>query len=223
MSTRSLAHVRDWVFDLDNTLYPAALTLLGEVEKRMTHFIMRELKLGEAEAAEIRERYFLSHGATVAGLAEHHGVNARDFLEYVHDVATHGLTPDDELNALIAALPGRKIVFTNGGGGHPERVLERLGLAGAFDAIFDIEAASLQAKPNRTAYRQLVARHALDPSCAVLIEDTLRNLPPAHKLGFVTVLVGTVHPEPKPSYLDYWAHDLKAFLQTATGSASTAP
>lgn len=223
MTAPSLAQVRDWVFDLDNTLYPAALTLLGDVERRMTHFIMRELKLVETEAAEVRERYFLSHGATVAGLAEHHGVVARDFLEYVHDVATHGLTPDGELNALIAALPGRKIVFTNGGGGHPERVLDRLGLTDAFDLIFDIEAAGLQAKPSRLAYARLVAQCRVEPKRAVLIEDTLRNLPPAKDLGFATVLVGSVHPEPKPSYLDYWAHDLKAFLQTAVASASTAP
>jgi putative hydrolase of the HAD superfamily len=218
MRARSLAHVRDWVFDLDNTLYPAALSLLGDVEQRMTHFIMRELKVDEAPAAEIRERYFLSHGATVAGLAEHHGVNARDFLEYVHDVAVHGLNPDGELNALIAALPGRKIVFTNGGGGHPERVLERLGLAGAFDAIFDIEAAGLRAKPNPAAYDKLVAQCDLDPARAVLIEDTLRNLPPAKALGFATALVGAVHPDPLPAYVDAYAPDLKHFLHSCFAS-----
>lgn len=215
-----LAAVCDWVFDLDNTLYPAAHTLLSEVEVRMTRFIMRELGLDEAAAAEIRERYFLSHGATVAGLAEHHDVNSRDFLEYVHDVAEHGLAPDDELNALIAALPGRKIIFTNGGGGHPERVLERIGLTDAFDMIFDIEASGLKPKPNPVAYERLIAQCHVDPARAVMIEDTLRNLPPAKELGFTTVLVGAVHPDPKPSYLDYWAHDLKAFLQTAVRSGA---
>jgi putative hydrolase of the HAD superfamily len=222
MSAGALARVRDWVFDLDNTLYPAERALI-DIERRMTQFIMRELKVDQARASEIRESYFLSHGATVAGLVEDHGVSARDFLEYVHDVAIDDLTPDHDLNALIAALPGRKIVFTNGGGRRPQRVLAHLGLASAFDVIFDIEAAGLQPKPRRAGYEKLVAQCGIDAGRAVLIEDTLRNLPPAHDLGFVTVLVGTVHPEPKPSYLDYWAHDLKAFLQTALASASTAP
>ena len=45
------------------------------------------------------------------------------------------------------------------------------------------------------------------------MEDTLRNLEPAHDLGFVTVLVGAVHPDPRPEYVDRYAHDLKTFLQ----------
>ena len=209
----NFARVRDWVFDLDNTLYPAASTIYADVEVRMTRYIMRALELDAAAAAALRERYFLRYGATVAGLARHHGVDAGDFLADVHDVALDDLAPDHELNALIARLPGRKIVFTNGGGNYPERVLMRLGLAALMTQVCDIQSAGLAAKPEREAYARLVAQCDLDPFRCVLVEDTPRNLAPAHELGFVTVLVGAAHREPRPAYVDYWARDLKSFLR----------
>jgi putative hydrolase of the HAD superfamily len=206
------ASIRAWVFDLDNTLYPAS-DLYHEIGARMTAYIARKLELSEAAAHDLRERYFWEYGATVVGLARHHGMDAHDFLAEAHDADYSVLRPDAELAALLAALPGRKIVFTNGGGGHGARVLERLGLAPLFERVFDIEDGALAPKPQRQAYERLVAACALAPRETVLIEDTLRNLEPAHQLGFVTALVGAVHPEPHPAYVDHWAHDLKDLLR----------
>ncbi|MGE0597238.1 MAG: pyrimidine 5'-nucleotidase [Hyphomonadaceae bacterium] len=218
----SFARVRDWVFDLDNTLYPAAVTLYDDVGVRMTEYIARALGVGDDEALVLRERYFHQYGATVAGLALHHGVDAADFLEYVHDIAPDMLTPDRELNALIAALPGRRIVFTNGGGGHARRVLAQLELSTHFERVCDIETGGLTPKPQRGAYERLVAQCGLDPTRTVLIEDTLRNLEPAHEMGFVTVLVGPVHPAPLPAYVHHYAHDLTAFLRSVVSAPRAA-
>jgi putative hydrolase of the HAD superfamily len=201
-----------WVFDLDNTLYPVA-DIYDEIGARMTAYIARALSLNEAEALAVRERYFHQYGATVVGLAEHHGVDAHDFLADVHNADYSVLTPDPELAGLIAALPGKRIVFTNGGGGHAERALARLGLSGLFETIVDIERCELAPKPQQRAYERLIACCALEPSETLLIEDTLRNLEPAHALGFTTALVGAVHPEPRPAYVNYWAHDAKALLR----------
>jgi putative hydrolase of the HAD superfamily len=212
----SVTHIRDWVFDLDNTLYPAS-DLYDEIGARMTAYIARAVGVGEAEALELRERYFHEYGATIVGLVRHHGVDARDFLADVHAADHSVLVVDDELRALIEALPGRKIVFTNGGGGHPERVLATLGLAHCFDAIFDIEACHLAPKPQPESYARLIEAHAIEPSGAMLIEDTLRNLEPAHALGFSTALVGQVHPEPRPAYVDHYAPELKALLAAWLG------
>ncbi|MGD9815544.1 MAG: pyrimidine 5'-nucleotidase [Hyphomonadaceae bacterium] len=205
--------IRVWVFDLDNTLYSASSTIYDAIGERMTAYIMRALDLEHAAAHETRERYFWQYGATVVGLARHHGVNASDFLAHVHDVDHDLLAPDEELNALIAALPGRRIVFTNGGGGHAERVMESMGLTALFERVFDIEHALLAPKPQREAYERLAGACGFSPSEAVLVEDTLRNLEPAHEMGFTTALVGAVHPEPRPPYVDYWAHDVKALLR----------
>lgn len=204
--------IRAWVFDLDNTLYPAS-DLYDEIGVRMTTYIARALDLEEAEALRLREHYFHEYGATVVGLVKHHGVAAHDFLLDVHTANHSVLTPDPELRALIAALPGRRIIYTNGGGGHAERVLVSLGLDGLFDAVFDIESCGLYPKPQRESYERLLEASGIEAQHAILIEDTLRNLEPAHDMGFVTALVGPVHPDPKPAYLDHWAPDVKALLR----------
>ncbi len=210
----SFAHIRAWVFDLDNTLYPAP-ALYDEIGVRMTRYIARTLMVDEAEALRLREKYFHEYGATVVGLVRHHGVDARDFLADVHKADHSVLVVDDALRGLIERLPGRRIIFTNGGGGHPERVLESLGLGHCFDAIFDIEAAHLAPKPQREAYTRLIETCGVDPHEAVFIEDTLRNLEPAHALGFTTALVGAARPSPCPAYVDHWADDVKDFLRLA--------
>lgn len=210
-----LRSVSTWVFDLDNTLYPADSTLYDTIGARMTSYIARAAAVDDAEALRLRELYFHQYGATVVGLQRHHGVDASDFLAHVHDVDRGVVAPDAALNTLIARLPGRRIVFTNGGGGHAEALLEQLGLATLFEPPFDIEGAALMPKPQPGAYDRLIERFGFDPAGAVLVEDTLRNLEPAHALGFVTVLVGPVHPAPLPDYVDHHAHDVTAFLRDA--------
>jgi putative hydrolase of the HAD superfamily len=204
-----------WVFDLDNTLYPVA-DLYDEIGARMTAYIARTLALGEAEALALRERYFHQYGATVVGLAAHHDVDPHDFLADVHAADYSVLSADGELADLIAALPGRRIIFTNGGGGHAERALARLGLSHVFETIVDIETTGLAPKPQAGAYERLIAYCGLEPSETVLIEDTLRNLEPAHAMGFTTALVGPVHPAPRPRYVDHWARDVKDLLRELT-------
>jgi putative hydrolase of the HAD superfamily len=212
---------RAWVFDLDNTLYPATSALYDVVGERMTAHIMRAVGIDADRALFLREAYLHSHGATVIGLAEAHGVDARAFLADVHDVDyTQLLTPDPELNDLIARLAGPKIVFTNGGGGHALNALRALGLEGHFDAVYDIEAVGLAPKPTQRAYERLIAAAGIEPANSVFVEDTLRNLEPAHALGFTTVLVGAVHPGAHVNYVDYWAHDLKSFLGEALDGRS---
>lgn len=209
----SFADIRTWVFDLDNTLYPAR-ALYDEIGERMTSYIMRATGFDEAGALEIRERYFHQYGATVVGLMRHHGIDASDFLQDVH-LADHSvLEPDAELRALIEALPGRRIIFTNGGGGHAERVLKSLKLEGLFDTVFDIETAELTPKPQRGSYERLLAHCGCDAKGAILVEDTLYNLEPAHDMGFATALVGVVHPAPLPPYVDHYAPDVKALLRS---------
>lgn len=208
------AHIRAWVFDLDNTLYPAPV-LYDEIGERMTRYIARALSVDDAEALSLRERYFHQYGATVVGLARHHDIDPHDFVRDVHDADYSVLAADPELGALIERLPGRRLIFTNGGGGHAGRALAQLGFAAHFEDVFDIEAAGFAPKPQMDSYTRLIKAFALDPREAVLVEDTLRNLEPAHALGFTTALVGVVHPEPPPAYVDHWAHDVKDFLRLA--------
>jgi putative hydrolase of the HAD superfamily len=207
--TTPLASIEAWVFDLDNTLYSTSL-LYDAVGERMTAYIARALAISDAEAMVLRERYFDDYGATVVGLSRHHAMDAHDFLAHVHDVDYSVLDPDPELGALIEQLPGRKIVFTNGGGGHGQRALAQLAIAHCFELVFDIEAAGLAPKPQRAAYERLITACGIDPAKSVLIEDSARNLQPARALGFATVLIGGAN----TAYADHAAPDAKAFLRS---------
>ncbi len=203
-----------WVFDLDNTLYPAS-DLYDEIGVRMNAYIARALRVDEAEANALRERYFWQYGATVIGLARHHGVDAEDFLADVHRADYAVLSPDPELAELIAGLPGRKFVFTNGHAGHAREALQRLGLAAHFDGVSDIVSRDLAAKPSPDAFARLIRDCGLEPSRTLLIDDLLRNLERAHEFRFVTALMGPAPPKPQPRYVGRWAADLKTLLRVA--------
>lgn len=208
-----------WVFDLDNTLYPANHAVFDEIGERMTAYIARAAGVDMVEAQALREKYFLTYGATVIGAKNHHGVDAADFLENVHDVDLGTVAPDPELAELIARLPGRRIVFTNGARTYAGLILKRLGLDTAFDDVFALEDADLVPKPERGAFERLIVRYDFDPARAVMFEDHDRNLETAAALGFATVLVGA--PTPPGSlpgslgapYIDYATPSLHGFLR----------
>ena len=130
MVARQFRHVSVWVFDLDNTLYPPESRLFDLIEVRMTAFVMRELGLARAEADRLRALYWRTYGTTLSGLMHEHGVDPVPYLHEVHDIPLDRLAPDERLSDAIAALPGRKIVYTNGAAAYGERVVAALG--GAF-------------------------------------------------------------------------------------------
>jgi len=207
---RSLDHVRCWIFDLDNTLYPPEARLFDQIEKRMTAWVMRTLNLPESEADRLRDEYWRRYGTTLAGLIEEHGVDPAPYLGEVHDIDFAALTPDPALAAAIAALPGRRIVYTNGARPYAENVLAARGLAGVFDAVYGVEHAGFRPKPQRAAYEAIFALDGLAPQEAAMFEDDPRNLEAPHQMGLRTILVGPA-PVPAP-HIDWHTNDLAAFL-----------
>lgn len=213
-----LAHITSWVFDMDNTLYPASADLFGPVERRMTGYIARLLDLDEVAAAELREGYFNSHGATLAGLMAEHDVDPHEFLAHVHDVEMDVLEENAPLAALIARLPGRKLVFTNGDLPYAERVLGRLGLGASFEAVYDIHAMALVPKPAASAYQSLCDAYGIDPAAAFFADDMARNLRPAKAIGMTTLWIDTGGAEPDgDSFIDYRTSDLTGWLHDLLG------
>ena len=136
----ALDHVDTWIFDLDNTLYPAKADLFALIDVKMGEFIQGLLGCDQHVARETQKRYFMEHGTTLSGLMHHHGIEPHDFLDYVHDISMDRLEVDADLNAHIAALPGRRLIFTNGDATYAGRVLDKLGLGDAFELIHDIHA-----------------------------------------------------------------------------------
>lgn len=211
-----LTHIDTWLFDLDNTLYPLETEFMTLIEGRMTDFMEKVTGLPRDEARAIQKKYYHEHGTTLAGLmANNHGLDPEDFLTEVHDVALDRLTPDANLAAALHALPGRRLVFTNGSAAHAERVLERLQIADAFEDVFHISAADYIPKPSPVTFEKMMARHGVAAAGSAFFEDSEKNLAPAAVLGMTTVLVG---PHAAASIADFVHHrtnDLPGFLTGA--------
>lgn len=184
-----------WVFDLDNTLYPATSSLFPQIDRRMRAFIGERFGLSEAEAHALQKRYYREFGTTLRGLMLVHGLEPDLFLEYVHDIDRSVLKPALGLDAALASLPGRKLVFTNGTESHAVKVLERLELSRHFQGIFDIHASDYVPKPDPLTYKRLLDRFDVQAQQAAMFEDIARNLKPAFDLGMTTVWVKAEHPE----------------------------
>ncbi len=210
-----LRQIEVWLFDLDNTLYPVGNDFMRLIEARMTLFVARELNLPRDEAWAVQKRYLHEHGTTLAGLIANHGIDPEHFLDEVHDVSLDALTPDPELHAGLMRLPGRRLIFTNGDARHAGRVLERLALSDAFEAIFHIAAADYLPKPNPKTFARLIEAHGVDPTRACFFEDSEKNLAPAAGLGMTTVLVGPHAAASDAAFVHYRTDNLAAFLMSA--------
>jgi putative hydrolase of the HAD superfamily len=202
--------VTTWVFDLDNTLYPPHMRLFDQIEVRMTDWVMQALRVDRARADHLRAHYWQTYGTTLAGLMAEHGVDPGPYLTTVHDIDFSVLSPDPQLATAIAALPGRKIVYTNACAPYAEKVIAARGLSGQFDAVYGVEHARFHPKPDAQAFATVFGLDGLDPARAAMFEDDARNLQVPYALGMQTIHVA---PDPAPSpHVGHHTADLAGFL-----------
>jgi putative hydrolase of the HAD superfamily len=179
-----------WVFDLDNTLYPAGSTLYEDVGRRMTAYIARELKLATDAATALREHYFHTYGATVIGLMRDHDIDGVAFMQDVHDVTLHDIGPDARLISAIEALDGRKIVYTNGARDYARRVIDAIGMTHVFEAVTSLEDLDFTPKPLRQSFEAFCRLHKIEPQAAHFFDDHPENINTAAAMGFHAHFVG---------------------------------
>lgn len=180
-----------WIFDLDNTLYPASSRLFDQVDRRITEYIMQALDLEWDDAHKKQKLFFREYGTSLSGMMEVHNIPANEYLEYVHNIDLSPLAPSPALNQALEQLPGRKVIFTNGSTAHAKNVTEKLGITHHFDATFDIVDCEFTPKPDLVVYEKMLSTLSINPKSAVMIEDMARNLVPAAALGITTVWVRT--------------------------------
>jgi putative hydrolase of the HAD superfamily len=211
-------HIRDWIFDLDNCLYPANSRLFELIDQRMTSYIERLLGVDAIEAQRIQKMHFHGSGTTLAGLMKHHDVDPHHFMGEVHDIPLDRVARDDRLVTALTRLPGRKFIHTNGNADYAWKVLDRLGIAAEIDHLHDIFAADLTPKPEVHGYRKLLDRFGIDAAAAVMIEDMVRNLGPAKRLGMTTVWVDNGSERGNHGYeeaiVDYRIADVGEWLES---------
>ena len=217
------AHVRDWVFDLDNTLYPHHVNLFAQIDRNMIAYVAELLQMERDEARALQKRYYHEHGTTLQGLMLNHGIDPNDFLERAHAIDYSALLPHPELGEAIKALPGRKFIFTNGSVPHAEAAARALGILDHFDEIFDIVAADYVPKPAGETYDKFAHLHRVDTRHAAMFEDLPRNLKAPKALGMRTILLTPRNLDEvlierwevlseEDDHIDYLTDDLQAFL-----------
>ena len=217
------AHIRDWIFDLDNCLYPASTGLFALIDERMGAYIQRLLDCDAAEAKRVQKAHFHEHGTTLAGLMKEQGVDPHDFLEEVHDIPLDRVQCDERLARLLPRLPGRRFVFTNGDARYARRVLEAIGVHDHFEDLHDIHASSYRPKPDPHGYELLCERFGIDPAHALLADDMVKNLAPAKALGMTTIWVDNGSEQAGRAYdensVDVLIADVADWLESILGDS----
>ncbi|WP_417320011.1 pyrimidine 5'-nucleotidase [Emcibacter sp.] len=220
--TLDLSELEHWVFDLDNTLYPAANNLFDQVDRRMGEFIAGKFNLGPEEARVLQKHFFKTHGTTLRGLMSEHDVAPDEFLDFVHNVDFSGLEENRKLAGALESLPGRKVIYTNADTPYAEKVLDRIGIRDHFEDIFDIRQAGFTPKPDRESFRKMIEHTGVNAERSVMVEDIARNLAPAREAGMTTVWVPTHQMWSREGmddgHIDYTVGDLTGWLSELAAS-----
>ena len=219
-----LDHINVWLFDLDNTLYPAHCNLFSQIDRRINEYVADLLDLNLETARIHQKQYFREHGTTLRGLMVDHGVDPHHYMDFVHDIDLAPVDASPELNEVLARLPGRKLIFTNGSTKHAENVTGKLGIDHHFEAIFDIAASDFLPKPETQPYEKLIREHDLVAVETIFFDDMDRNLAPAAALGMTTVWVpghADWSGDGEGEHVHHIAEDVVAFLQAAATGLKT--
>jgi putative hydrolase of the HAD superfamily len=181
-----LAHVESWIFDLDNSLYPASTDLFALIDVRMGA-ISSAARLRRGRGAAGAEGPFPEHGTTLAGLM----ASTASIRTISSTSSTTSISPG---SPPIRLWSRRSIACRAQVRLHQcrrdlcPRVLDRLGLANAFDGMHDIHAMDYVPKPDPPPMpRSARARHR--PHARLFVDDMARNLAPAKALGMTTVWI----------------------------------
>ena len=187
------------IFDLDDTLYPRDSGLMQEIGRRIQAWLCDYLGLTWDEAVARRREYYTRYGTTMGGLMVEHSMDPHDYLAFVHDIHVEQyLDPSPALAAMLDAIPLQKAIYTNATSEYGWRVLRALDVADRFEQVIGIEEVGLRNKFDRAAYEQALALLNARGCECIMVEDTVRNLQPAKKLGLTTVLVDEHGPMAQP-------------------------
>jgi len=187
---RGLLRPRIIAFDLDETLYPREAGIMQAIGRRITLYLEQFLHLSTEEALALRQRYVHDYGTTLRGLQVVCGIDAEAYMAFVHDVPIEEMTGYDErLDRALDSIDAQKVVFTNASREHAERVLAARRIRRHFARIIDVRDMEWVCKPAPAAYPRLLAMLKTPAQRCMLVEDNLRNLRPAARLGMLTVLV----------------------------------
>lgn len=219
---RTFSHIETWIFDLDNTLYSHEAKIWPQVDERITAYIADMFGIDGMSARALQKHFYHQHGTTLRALIDQYNVDPYEFLDFAHDIDHSQIELNPALGDAIEALPGRRLILTNGSRKHAENVARKIGILDHFEDVFDIVAADFIPKPDRRAYEMFFEKHKVDPTRSAMFEDIAKNLVVPHDTGMSTVLIIPKTLDPfredfeqeavKEPHIDYITNDLADFL-----------
>ena len=210
---------KNWIFDLDNTIYDVKLALFSKISSRITEYIIKALSITSEEANLVRSNMYKKYGLTLTGLMREYGIAPDEYLDYIHDVTHPELKYDKQLKLNLNNLDGRKFIYTNASQNHAKNILSAMGIATEFEKILDIKATGYLPKPDPKSYDIMLKSFdisANETGNSIFIEDTAKNLKPAKLLGLKTVWIendfNLQDYRQHSGSVDYKYSDLNSFL-----------
>ena len=203
MLIQNLAKKKDWLFDLDNTLYSPNLGIFSQIDERMKKFISIKLKLPQTQSFILQKKFYKKYGTTLYGLMKHYQVDPQEFCNYVHDINLENLKHSKILRSRLQALPGQKIIYTNGDHKYAEKILKCLGIEDQFLDIFDIKKSNYIPKPMKSSLNKLIKKYKLNPLKTAYFDDLEKNLMSASLKGFTTIHISEESSSKSNSYIDF--------------------
>jgi putative hydrolase of the HAD superfamily len=187
MSTRRIEGI---LFDLDETLYPKRTGLMQAIGQRIHRYMIQRLGMNPEVAFNLRKEYYRRYGTSLRGLQIHYGIDPEDYLAFVHDVLIADyIHPNPALRTMLEQINHRKIIFTNATAEHASNVTRVLGVEHLFEQVIDVRSNNFIGKPHQAAYQRALELTGIPPEVCLLVEDNVRNLRPAKRLGMLTALV----------------------------------
>lgn len=217
---KELKNIHNWIFDLDDTLYPPSHEIYSQMAQRIRTYIMNALHIDENTASIVQKDYYKKYGATVHGLMVEHHIKPEDFTDYVHQLDLSPIKENPQLKACLNALHGKKYIFTNGAYQHAERVLDRLKIRECFSGIFSIREAGYVPKPAEQTYLKMMKTFGIQPYESIMFDDSPVNILAAKKVGMKTVWISSNTTNNQycsvdtKDFCDYETPDLTTFLSS---------
>jgi putative hydrolase of the HAD superfamily len=180
-------------FDLDETLYESSTGIWVAIRERIGLYMHNYLHLDWDVIPQMRSELYQTYGTTLRGLVALYGIEAQEYLDFVHEIPIEDfIKPDPELKEILLSYPQRKLIFTNADHNHAMRVMKALNIENVFEKTIDIQDINPHCKPMPEAFsRALELAGSPDPRVCVMMDDSHANLATASAMGFTTIRVGS--------------------------------
>lgn len=216
-SSKSLSgqRIKAVLFDVDDTLYDISTGFTANRNgETIQDFMVKKLGFPDrASAKELRDGYFSKYHSSMKALAmaQQDGkliygssFKTEDLNDWFADHCDFSLLRQDA--EIIKSLTDLKetgknsglqiIAFSNGPRKYVLKVLDVLGLSNVFphNAVYAIDDTLPYCKPEKEAFQNILSKisdngEAISFNECVMVEDSMKNIQAAKKLGMKTVLI----------------------------------